>query len=58
MDRIDSSIIFTVHTVKADGVLHPLRTILQLQEAINSFMVAPHNFCLAVIEFVAYAVSH
>lgn len=31
MDGIDSTIIFQVHTVKADGVLHPLRTILQFQ---------------------------
>lgn len=31
MDGIDSTIIFPVLTVTADGVLHPLRTILQFQ---------------------------
>lgn len=31
MDGIDSTTIFPVHTVKADGVLHPLRAIPQFQ---------------------------
>lgn len=48
-DDEDSTIIFPVRTVKADGVLHPLRTILQFQSVINPFVVGLHIFSVAII---------
>lgn len=58
MDSAGSTIFFPFHTVKADGVLHPLRTILQFQQAVNTFLVTLHILSVAVLEFMAWTIPH